>query len=203
MKAGHKRRKRRTPLVPRIVHMMLKPKQIQSNLLIKIPVHFAVDDLNDHLAGGADCRFVQMTAEDMAFVVAGTHVQMTVKFIVHGVDGSREGYNLKAAVKCVGVIFFLVSLEDAGDEMIDGAESLHTGKLDILLKGDGLYLFQNLFAFVDARDDRIVKSSVFHGSSFGSGADGAGCSEMVIFYVFYNVIIIGLEGVFVKLFLQI
>lgn len=144
-----------------------------------------------------------MTTKYVAFIVAGAHVQMAVEFIVHGVDGSSQGHNLEGTVKGVRVVFFLVGLEDAGGEMIDGSEGLYAGQFDVLLKSDGFYLFQNLFAFVDARDDRIVKSSVFHGSSFGSGADGAGCSEMVIFYVFYNVIIIGLEGVFVKLFLQI
>lgn len=127
--------------MPRIVHMMLKPKQIQSDLLVKIPVHFAVDDLDDHLAGGADGGLVQVTAKYVAFIVAGTHVQMAVEFIVHGVDGSGQGHNLEGTVKGVRVVFFLVGLEDAGGEMIDGSEGLYAGQFDVLLKRDGFYLF--------------------------------------------------------------
>ena len=120
--------------------MQLKPKQIQPDLLIKIPIYFAVNDLDDHLAGGADGGFVQMATDYMPFVIAGAHVQMAIECIIHGVDGSRERDDLIAAVKGVGIILFLIGLKDADGKVIDGAEGLYAGQFDIFLKGEDLHL---------------------------------------------------------------
>ena len=81
----------------------------------------AVDQGDDHFAGGAYNGFVQMPAENLPLIVSGAHVNVCIKLAVHGVDGACQGYDLKAALKRIGVILFFIDLIHAHREIVGGA----------------------------------------------------------------------------------
>ena len=59
-------------------------EQVQPGNGIVLAVYCAVQNIHHHLTGGADHRPVQMSAEHLALVVAGAHVQVGVECAVHG-----------------------------------------------------------------------------------------------------------------------
>ena len=104
-----------------------------------------------------------MSAEHLALVVAGAHVQVGVECAVHGVDGAGQGHDLKAAAEGVGVVFLLRYIVYAHRKAVGGAQRLHGGKADVFLQGKLFDLFKDLFVLVDAYNDLIAKTFVFHG----------------------------------------
>ena len=104
-----------------------------------------------------------MPAEHLALVVPGAHVQVGVEFTVHGVDGAGQGHDLKAAAEGVGVVFLLRYIIYAHREAVGGAQRLHSGKADVFLQGKLFDLFKDLLVLVDAYNDLIAKTFVFHG----------------------------------------
>ena len=103
-----------------------------------------------------------MTAEDLALVVAGGHVNVRIKLPVHGVNRARERDNLESALEFVCVVFFLVGVENTDGEVVRRAKSGDGGKLNVLGYRQLAYLVKYLLAAIDANDDSLVKSFVLH-----------------------------------------
>ena len=91
-----------------ILFIRLELEQVQPGNRVIRTVYRSVQNIDHHLAGGADHCPVQMSAEHLALVVPGAHVQVGVKFTVHGVDGAGQGNDLKAAAEGVGVVFLFL-----------------------------------------------------------------------------------------------
>ena len=93
-----------------ILFIRLELEQVQPGNRVIRTVYRSVQNIDHHLAGGADHCPVQMSAEHLTLVVPGAHVQVGVKFTVHGVDGAGQRNDLKAAAEGVGVVFLLRSV---------------------------------------------------------------------------------------------
>ena len=79
-----------------ILFIRLELEQVQPGNRVIRTVYRSVQNIDHHLAGGADHCPVQMSAEHLALVVPGAHMQVGVKFTVHGVDGAGQRNDLKA-----------------------------------------------------------------------------------------------------------
>ena len=106
-----------------------------------------------------------MSAEHLASLVSGAHMQVRIKRAVHRVDGAGQRNDLKIAREGICVVLLFGRVEHADRKRTHRAECLHARKLDLLGQRDDLDLLEHLFPAVDAGDDGVIKSSVFHGSA--------------------------------------
>ena len=106
-----------------------------------------------------------MPAEHLALVVSGAHVQVGVERTVHGVDGAGQGHDLKAAAEGVGVVLLFRYIVYAHRKAVGSTQRLHGGKADVFLQGKLFDLFKDLLVLVDACNDLIAKTFVFHGEA--------------------------------------
>ena len=103
-----------------------------------------------------------MSAEHLAFFVAGAHVQMGIVFSVHGGNGTGEGDDFKIAGEGIGVILFPVGFEHTHGEFVHRAQAPDAGQFDVFLQCQNFQLLQNLLAPVQTGENRISKAFVFH-----------------------------------------
>ena len=103
-----------------------------------------------------------MSAEDLALVVAGGHVDVRVKLSVHGVYGAGEGDDLERTLKLVRVIFFLGRVENADGEIVRCAQRRDGSELNVLAQSKLADLIEYFLASVDACDYRVSESFVLH-----------------------------------------
>ena len=103
-----------------------------------------------------------MAAKDLSPVISGAHVHVRIKLAVHGIDGSRQGDDLKVASEFIRVILLLAYAIDADGKMIRRAERADVRQQDMLCCRDLFHLFEDLLASVDPCHDLVSKSSVIH-----------------------------------------
>ena len=103
-----------------------------------------------------------MTAEHLALVVAGGHMDMGVKLAVHGVYAARERDYFERALKLIGVVPLLGCVEYADGKIIGRAQRGDGGELDILLERKLTNFVENFLAAVDAHDYFVAESLVLH-----------------------------------------
>lgn len=145
-------------------------EQVEADLVGEAALCRAVDDGNDHLAGGADDGAVEVAAEYAALFVADAHVQVSVERAVPGGDGAGQRDDLKIAAEAVGQVFFFFGFENADGEIAYCADGADRGQADVLGSADGGELFEYFFAAVDAGDDMVGKTLILHGEySFVGG----------------------------------
>ena len=128
----------------------VKIKQIQPYFFAEASVHPAVDYADDQFAGGADNRPVQMTAHHAAVFSPGAHVQVAVKFVLHGIDRARERHNLITAVKMVRFVFLFGCFENAHRKAVHGAQTADRRQLDFFFQSDFANGRQNLLAGIES-----------------------------------------------------
>lgn len=129
-----------------ILFIRLELEQVQPGNRVIRTVYRSVQNIDHHLAGGADHCPVQMSAEHLALVVPGAHVQVGVKFTVHGVDGAGQRNDLKAAAEGVGVVFLFRHIVHAHRKAVGGTQRLNGGEADVFLQRKLLYFFKDLLS---------------------------------------------------------
>ena len=87
------------PVKKLLPYTALKPKQIQPDLFVVVPVHGSLQDIDHHFTGGAHHRSVQVSAKDLSLIIARAHVQMAIKRSIHGIDRSGQRNDFKAAAE--------------------------------------------------------------------------------------------------------
>ena len=108
-------------------------EQIESGHIVIFTVDLAANQPDYHLAGCADDRAVEVSAEHLSPLIARAQVQMAVKSVVHRVDRAGQRHNLKAALEIVLVILLFRNIVHADREIIDCTERQHACERNVLL----------------------------------------------------------------------
>ena len=155
-----------------------KLEEIQADGFVEIAINLAVDDIDDHFTGSADNGAVEMSTEDAALVVAGTHMKMGIEFAIHSIDGAGQGNDLEIALEIVGIILLFVNFKDADGKIVGGTESADAGEFDIFGESNGFDLLKDFFATINPGDDSLIKTLVLHDSIIAERGDKSTASSL-------------------------
>ena len=129
---------------------------------VELGLDVAVEQRDDHFAGSADDRAVQVAAENMAALIAGRYMQMRIVRAVLGRDRPVQGDDLQITGEGVFGIALLFDTVDANGHLADRAERVDMRQPDLLCTGDFFELIHDLLAPVDAGEDGRVKFPIIH-----------------------------------------